>query len=136
MFDISTTYPHLLVLCETWFSEPNINDLQGFQGYHTLRTIEKSGGLTVYIKSCSDSRFLPDLSFVNQDIDVCTVKISVDKLEAFIIGIWRLVTGRFDSFLYNLDENFLKFVPHKQKCFYWVIYTSIYSIRIVILIRN
>ena len=52
IFDNSTTYPHVLVLSETWFSEQSISDLQGFQGYHTLRAIGKSGGIIFYIKSC------------------------------------------------------------------------------------
>ena len=68
MFDNSTTYQHVLVLSETWFSEQSISDLQGFLGYHTLRIIGKSGGVSVYIQSCLDSRCLLDLSFVTQDI--------------------------------------------------------------------
>ena len=70
MFDNRTTYPHVLVLSETEFSEQSVSDLQGFKGYHTLKTTVKSGGNSVYIKSCLDCRFLPDLSFPYQDI-VC-----------------------------------------------------------------
>ena len=43
MLDSIITYPHVLVLTETWFSEQSISDLQGFQEYDTLRTIGKSG---------------------------------------------------------------------------------------------
>ena len=38
------------------------------------------------------------LSFAIKDIEVCTVKISVDDFEAFIIGVYRPVNGRVDSF--------------------------------------
>ena len=111
IFKIGTTYPHVLSLSEAWLSEQSISHLIGFQGYHTLRTIRKSDGVSVYIKSCLDSRFLPEFSFAKEHIEVCTVKFSVDKAEAFIIGVYIPVNGRVHSFLYNSDEVFSQNCP-------------------------
>ena len=57
IFDSGTTYPHILAPSETLFFEQSISDLIGFQGNHALRNIGESGGVSVHIKSCLDSRF-------------------------------------------------------------------------------
>ena len=45
MFDNSTTYPHVLIPSETWFSEQSISDSQGFKGHHTENYWEVWWGL-------------------------------------------------------------------------------------------
>lgn len=60
---------------------------------------------------------MPDLSFANQNIEKCTVKVSFDKFQAFLIGVLRPVDGRVENFLSYSDEVSHIIVSFKQKYF-------------------
>ena len=80
--------PNILILSETWFNEDSTACLTGYQGYHTTRD-GRSGGVSVYIDNRYDSNLVPNLSFANLTIEVCTVDVSVNNFKFTIISIYR-----------------------------------------------
>ena len=45
MFDSMGSYPDILALTETWYKSEDIQFLTGYDGYHTTRSIRRSGGV-------------------------------------------------------------------------------------------
>ena len=71
------SYPHVLVLTEIWSAHDNDVVLNNYSTYNITRSNRRSGGVSVSIESCFSSRLIPDLSFVNDDIEVCTVSLII-----------------------------------------------------------
>ena len=85
LFDSDNHYPHILTLTETWFTEDYSEGINGFDAYHTVRHSGRSGEISIYVKSYIKSKNLPNLSFANIDIEVCTVELDFVGTTVFVI---------------------------------------------------
>ena len=99
MFTSTKNYPDILNLNETWFKENSCREINGYSGYHVTR----SNNQPVYVKSTIESSSIPELSFVNEDIEICTVKTSLDNTSYYFLGIYRPHSGTTENFIENLN---------------------------------
>ena len=95
--------PDVLVFSETWKHFHNPVILPGYTGYHTVRD-GRSGGISIFIKSSIDSEIIQKYSYANSSIEICTVKVTNGSSSLYIFGIYRPVTGDFDSFNLCLEN--------------------------------
>ena len=103
LFESDIHYPHILTLTETWFTEDYSEGINGYDAYHTVRHSGRSGGISIYVKSYIKSKNLPNLSFANIDIEVCTVELDFVGTTVFVIGIYRPHSGTINGFIDSLN---------------------------------
>ena len=56
MFNSMNLFPDILVFTETWLRSENIQFSNGCNGYHTIRSIRRSGGVSLYVKDYISSQ--------------------------------------------------------------------------------
>ena len=61
-FETFSQFPEILVLTETWFTNSYTESIAGFDEYHVVRSSNRSGGVSVYVKSDSKSRNIQNFS--------------------------------------------------------------------------
>ena len=104
MFTSNRSYPDILNLNETWFKENSCRKINGYSDYHVTRPInQRSGGVSIYVKSTYESSGIPELSYVNEDIEICTVKTILDSISYYFLGIYRPHSGTTENFIENLN---------------------------------
>ena len=83
--------PSVIVLSETWFSENNFHDIDGYLSYHTFRSLgDRGGGISIYVNKCFKSVGIPSLSFISEAGEFCTVKINIQNNQSlYILGFYR-----------------------------------------------
>ena len=101
---IEKSDPHIVILSETWFKDEFQSPITNFNDHHTVRSDRQSGGVSVYVKDTLPSRKVPELSYVNSDIEICTVETKVNGEPIFIIGIYRPHSGTVDAFSGELER--------------------------------
>ena len=106
LFQNVSTFPQILVLTETWFKPKNCQTIQGYEGFHTTRTDQRSGGVSIYLKNHIPSCLIPELSFINSSIEVCTVKLKTQNIPIVVIGIYRPNRGLVGEFSEHLATIF------------------------------
>ena len=90
LLDSSNLKPQVLVLSETWFTELSVVKLQCFRDYHSYRVNRRGGGLSIYVRESLKSSLISDMCSVQEEIEVCTMKIQVNSTTDYIIvGIYR-----------------------------------------------
>ena len=91
---IGNSKPHILVLTETWFTEDYHPPIVNYEAYHSIRS-SRSGGASVYVLNNLNSRKIDDLSYVNENIEVCTVEINLHIEKLFVI--WYLSSAFWNN---------------------------------------
>ena len=105
LLDSLVSYPEIIVLTETWFSKNNEFAINGYNGYHITRNDgRRSGGVSVYVSKSLDSKFLPEITFCNYSIEICSVKIRLGSEFWYFLGIYRPHSGTPEEFLQYLGE--------------------------------
>ena len=86
-----TTPPDVLAITETWLNDTNksLFKLSGYISYHLLRNTRAHGGVAIYITNEFQSEQLTDLSIVNEDIELLTVKITSSSTNYILCAIYR-----------------------------------------------
>ncbi len=82
--------PDILCLSETWFS-PNtapLHEINGFKSYHTFRPVGY-GGVAIYVKDSISSSPQIDYCMCTDNIELCTVKITVGNTSYVISSLYR-----------------------------------------------
>ena len=103
IFDSVDSYPQILTLTETWFTGDFTEDLPGFTSFHSVRTDRRSGGVSVFIRSEYESKILSNYSYVNVNIEICSVEVKLGCNESFtILGIYRPHSGTIENFTSEL----------------------------------
>ena len=98
IFNSMKSYPDVLTLTETRFTADYTEDLVGYRSYHSVRTGRRSGGVSVYVKNEIKSEFFADFSFVNDNIEICSVKLDLGGLQIIVLGIYRPHSGTVENF--------------------------------------
>ena len=83
--------PDVICFTETWFDLNNQkqSNLTGYNSYHLVRTSRQHGGVTLYVKEQLNCHQIQDLSFINEDIEINTIKVNVNSIQFVICGIYR-----------------------------------------------
>ena len=101
----------VLILTETWFSDVFVSEIEGYKGYHTVRTGSRGGGVSVYVKESFKCCFNPEKSIVNEFIECCSVNIYGSHISEApslsIIGIYRPPSTPINLFTDFLCESLL-----------------------------
>ena len=79
--------PQIIILTETWFSNENAWNLEGYASYNTIRPIRRSGGVSVFVKNNLVSNKLQNLCICNENIEICTVSIVVNNAPKFLLAL-------------------------------------------------
>ena len=105
IFD-NSTQPDILVICETWFTQYTIQDVSGYDGFHTIRATPtgRGGGISIYSKPEFSPRSVEEISYCNSTIEVKTIEITHSGLNLFIIGIYRPHGDNIHTFIEALCQ--------------------------------
>jgi len=90
--------PDVIVLTETWFSPGFVYDIDGYSGHHVYRSDRRGGGVSVYVRCVHSSDFVPEFSFLEPDIELCTVKITACNRKITVVGTYRPPCGNLTNF--------------------------------------
>ena len=106
MFELLESYPDIITFCETWFSDENKHPIQGYKSYHTVRSDRdrRSGGVSIYFKNFIKSQLIQNLSFQNENIEICTTKFKVAETTHCLISIYRPPNGSKEEFITSLND--------------------------------
>ena len=94
-----SSYPEVLVFCETWFSEDNLVNIPNYNSFHTFRPDNRGGGVSVYVRDTLFSTCIIDLSFQNPTIETCSVQLTINRIKYYIIGIYRPHSDSVPNFI-------------------------------------
>ena len=89
--------PDFFIFSETWHDSNTPVMIPGYKSYHTIRP-GRSGGISIFIKNNINSCHVENLSFTNDSIEICTVKISNSQNSLYICGIYWPHSNTIDSF--------------------------------------
>ena len=103
MFHFEISFPDVLILSETWFKDDLQDELPSYNGYHTVRSGRRSGGVSVYARQTHGSHIISDLSFANENIEVCTVDVRLYDRKVIVIGIYRPHSGSVEGFIDQIN---------------------------------
>ena len=109
---LSTT-PDILAVTETWLNNSNkhLYQLPGYHSYHKVRSTRPHGGVTVFVSNHLQSEQLSDLTLINDNIEINTIKITLHSIPYIICAIYRPHSKHI-----NVDEftNSLSFLLQKD----------------------
>ena len=81
--------PSVFNVTETRFSPDRVEQIPGYELYHTTRDGDTpSGGISIFFSKGIKSRILISLAYSNQTIKVCTVELSYAEINVTLIGIY------------------------------------------------
>ena len=106
LFENASSHPDVLIICETWFANlDQCEKIEGFSAYHVLRPGNgRGGGISVYIKDTLKSEQLIDFSLCDQSIEINSVKIEINSLSFYIVGIYRPFSDTIENFSNRLQD--------------------------------
>ena len=83
--------PDVIAVSETWLSNTTsfLYELEGYSSYHVVRTAREHGGVSIYVHNTHQSELIQDLSFVNDTIEICTVKVSLSSHTLTVSAVYR-----------------------------------------------
>ena len=69
--------PDIITITETWLTDNNkfLHEFPGYHSYHLVRNIRAQGGVSVYVSDNLESEQQYNLTLINNDIELNTVKI-------------------------------------------------------------
>ena len=102
LFD-ENSMPDCFILSETWHDgiEPIL--IPGYTGYHTVRQLRRSGGVSIFMKNSLKSDKIQQFSYANDNIEICTIKVSNGTSHLILCGVYRPHNGSIDNFTNELE---------------------------------
>ena len=102
--------PDVFVLSETWHDSNTPVIIPGYTGFHTTRQGRRSGGVSVFVKYNFNCSQVMELSYADNSIEICTVKITNEQNSICICGIYRPHSDTITNFG-NCLEGILNQIP-------------------------
>ena len=86
-----STPPDILAFTETWLTDNNkhLYQLPGYHSYHLIRNTRTQGGVSVFISNKLNTEQLCELTIINEDIEINTIKINNIFQNTIICAIYR-----------------------------------------------
>ena len=94
--------PDIFIFSETWYNLSKPIYIPGYTGCHTVRN-GRSGGVSIFYKSCLNAIQVSELSISNSIIETCTIKLTASHETIYINGIYRPVAGNIDDFCIQME---------------------------------
>ena len=95
---IDKSRPHVMVFSETWFFEDSKAEINSYDSHHTIRNDRRSGGVSLYVSNSLRSFKIDELSYINDDIEICSVEVVNSNESLTFIGIYRPHSGTIVNF--------------------------------------
>lgn len=95
---------NVIVLTETRFTNETGCPIEGYKGYHSFRSVSRGGGVSVYCDSGFTVQRIEQLSIVNDVIETCVTRISMNGRSIYIIAVYRPPGGSVHLFSESLLE--------------------------------
>ena len=112
--------PDVMILVETWFKPDFKVDIPSYQSFHITRGLDgessRSGGVSIYVHDSISCTLIDNLSFANETIEICSVKINYSSVEIFILGIYRPHSDSISNFCDGLSELICENIPNNKLC--------------------
>ena len=85
------SFPDIIAITETWLTNDNkhLHDLPGYHSYHLVRNTRAQGGVSIYVSENLNSEQHCDLTFINSDIELNSVKITTTFYSFLVCAIYR-----------------------------------------------
>ena len=91
--------PSILCITETRFSSSRADDISGYKAFHTIRHSETpAGGISIYVNNDISPQKIPNLSFINDTIEICSVEIKISNHMVVLLGIYRPHSNTIENF--------------------------------------
>lgn len=71
--------PNIVVVTETWFRADTVQCPNNYCGFHTVRNVGRSGGVSVFVDSCLVSVKIDSLCYSTNIVESCVVDIRCDN---------------------------------------------------------
>ena len=86
-----STPPDILSITETWLSENNKEHFQlpGYHSFHLVRNIRTQGGVSVFVANSIKSLQIKELTILNDNIEINTLRITFNSSSYIICTIYR-----------------------------------------------
>ena len=111
------TIPDVLIFSETWLALGDPVNIPGYTGFHTIR-IGRSGGVSIFIKDSFLSEKIPELSFANDSIEICTIKIQNSSNILYLCGIYRPHAGTIENFCSSIESILSNNILANKSCIF------------------
>ena len=99
----SNAMPDVFVFTETW-KDPLVPVLiPGYAGFHTTRQNRRSGGVSIFVKDNFTSFQINELSYADNTIEICSVKITHANNNFTVCGIYRPHSDTIINFNHSLE---------------------------------
>jgi len=105
--------PEILVLSETWLTEPV--DMEGYSSFHCFRLGRRSGGISVFVSKSYQCCELSEFTMSNDTIETCVVKVSLGSTNLIVFAIYRPQSDSIVNFCNHLS-NLLQACPTVDIC--------------------
>ena len=99
--------PKLVVLTETWNKAETQHTcmLEGFNGFHTVRSSDRrGGGVSVFCEINWSCEKIDNLSVCTDTIETCVCKVTVSGKSIIIFAIYRPHSDSVDNFSFCLER--------------------------------
>ena len=91
--------PSIFCLTETRFSLSTLQNISGYDAFHTTRASNTpSGGISLFIKENLKAKKIESISYSNDTIEICTAEFYFGKQNVMIIGVYRPHSDTIDNF--------------------------------------
>ena len=83
--------PDILVLTETWLTPEDKNsiNINGYYSFNIVRENRQHRGVSIFVRQHVDCTLLDQFSFINDDIEMCTISMKLNNKTHIIYGIYR-----------------------------------------------
>ena len=83
--------PDVIVLSESFLDSNSTSTMKinGYKDFHVVRGNTKRGGVSVYTRTHLDTDQVDEFSFVDPEIEICTIKLKTKNDSYIISGIYR-----------------------------------------------
>ena len=116
--DNSECLPDIFVFTETWFKSSNTQKLSGYDDYHICRPADSGyGGVSIYVNNQFESSCNLNLTFSRDEIEVCTVDITVMDKSFTVFGVYSPPSSSREIFIDALDGSILNSVTTNKTIF-------------------
>ena len=101
-FDLNVA---VLGFTETWFTSEFSKPIVGYNATHTIRAGgRRSGGVSIYIRDDLYFEEIPTLSFQDDSIEICSIKIKIGPVYWIYMCIYRPHGESIESFTNSLER--------------------------------
>ena len=91
LIELLTILPDIIVLTESWNNVSNVDmcNMDNYEGHHTYRDSGRGGGVSVFCHKSFNSSKISSVSFCNDILESCAVKVNLDTGYIVILGLYR-----------------------------------------------